>query len=194
MAPRGTLPPFQAQHEQPRWLGNSATSVFLYKSRWAADGALANALHRLGLNRAEFAAALRAFRHGQERPLPDRRVQSLWQMAAGRRAANETVNGEASAPTTEDALGRAFAEAHANGLRHVAMWSRWMRWDGNCWSTDETLDHHVRVRRQAIEVACLEVRLRRVATLTGVVPMVGAYPRTTRGTRLVAAPPPGGFA
>src|SRR5512132_941935 len=39
------------------------------------------------------------------------------------------------------------------------------------------LDHHVRVRRQAIEVARLEVRLRRVATLTGVVPMVGAYPQ-----------------
>jgi putative DNA primase/helicase len=61
-----------------------------------------------------------------------------------------------SPPTTEDALGLEFAKAQADVLRYVAMWSRWLRWDGNRWSTDETLSvfdlvrRHCRVARKAL--------------------------------------------
>jgi putative DNA primase/helicase len=56
-----------------------------------------------------------------------------------------------SPPTTEDALGLAFAKVHANALRYVAMWSRWLRWDSKRWYMDETLSVFDLVRKQCRE-------------------------------------------
>ena len=40
---------------------------------------------------------------------------------------------------TEDAMALEFAERHASHLRYVAAWSRWLGYDGTCWSHDDTL-------------------------------------------------------
>ena len=37
-------------------------------------------------------------------------------------------------PDSEDALALLFAERYADQLRFVAMWGRWLRYDGVCWS------------------------------------------------------------
>jgi D5 N terminal like len=42
-------------------------------------------------------------------------------------------------PDSEDALALLFAQRYANQLRFVAMWGRWLRYDGVCWSFDDTL-------------------------------------------------------
>jgi putative DNA primase/helicase len=50
---------------------------------------------------------------------------------------NPPVSGELPA-TAEDSLALQFAETYADELRYVALWSRWMVWDGTTWKADET--------------------------------------------------------
>ncbi len=39
---------------------------------------------------------------------------------------------------SDDALALAFTAAHGDDLRHVAKWSKWLKWDGRRWAFDET--------------------------------------------------------
>src|SRR5262249_25555499 len=39
----------------------------------------------------------------------------------------------------EDNVALAFAEQHADDLRYVAAWSRWMSWTGSRWQSEDTL-------------------------------------------------------
>jgi len=40
---------------------------------------------------------------------------------------------------SDDALALRFAGRHAEELRYVAAWNRWLRWDGRRWAFDDTL-------------------------------------------------------
>jgi phage/plasmid-associated DNA primase len=40
---------------------------------------------------------------------------------------------------SDEALALQFAERHANDLRYVAAWGRWLHWDQTCWQFDDTL-------------------------------------------------------
>jgi putative DNA primase/helicase len=40
---------------------------------------------------------------------------------------------------SDEALALEFAARHAETLRFVAFWSRWLVWDGEKWKADETL-------------------------------------------------------
>ena len=40
---------------------------------------------------------------------------------------------------SDEALALRFAEFHANDLRYVAAWGRWIIWDGISWQIDNTL-------------------------------------------------------
>ena len=40
---------------------------------------------------------------------------------------------------SDEALALQFAERHANDLRFVAAWNRWLVWDGKRWRFDDTL-------------------------------------------------------
>src|SRR4029077_9953277 len=40
---------------------------------------------------------------------------------------------------TDEALALRFAETHANDLRYVAAWGRWLYFDGTRWQIDDTL-------------------------------------------------------
>ena len=42
-------------------------------------------------------------------------------------------------PTAEEALALAFASRHEAALRHVAIWGRWLSFDGMRWQFDDTL-------------------------------------------------------
>ena len=42
-------------------------------------------------------------------------------------------------PTSEDALALSFAHEYADALRYVAMWGRWLGYDGARWARDDTL-------------------------------------------------------
>lgn len=40
---------------------------------------------------------------------------------------------------SDEALALRFAECHAQGLRYVAAWSKWLTWAGKRWQFDDTL-------------------------------------------------------
>ena len=56
-------------------------------------------------------------------------------------------------PPSEDGLALAFAERHADSLRFVADWNRWMAFDGVHWQRDSTLHVYDRVRALCREAA-----------------------------------------
>ena len=63
---------------------------------------------------------------------------------------------------TDEALALRFAKAHANDLRYVAAWGRWLYFDGTSWRFDETLlafNHARQICRQAA-AECLPARTR----------------------------------
>jgi putative DNA primase/helicase len=40
----------------------------------------------------------------------------------------------------DESLALRFTAAHADDMRYVHLWGRWLRWDGQRWRTDETLE------------------------------------------------------
>src|SRR5215510_8962681 len=49
-------------------------------------------------------------------------------------------NGEAIAPEfSEDSLALRFADLHADKLRYVAAWGKWLSWTGTHWEFETTL-------------------------------------------------------
>ena len=52
----------------------------------------------------------------------------------------EDTEPETSRPPafSDEALALRFAEQHAHLLRYIALWSRWMIWNGTAWKSDET--------------------------------------------------------
>ena len=47
---------------------------------------------------------------------------------------------------SDDALALRFADKHADDLRYVAMWNKWLSWTGTHWRFDETLSAFDRAR------------------------------------------------
>jgi putative DNA primase/helicase len=56
-------------------------------------------------------------------------------------------------PAAEDAIALLFAERHADALRYVALWGRWLSYDGVRWAHDTTLHTFDRVRAICREMA-----------------------------------------
>lgn len=48
---------------------------------------------------------------------------------------------------SDEALALRFAELHADDLRYVAAWNKWLIWDGARWRFDETMEAYSLVRR-----------------------------------------------
>jgi putative DNA primase/helicase len=68
---------------------------------------------------------------------------------------------------SDEALALRFADRHANALRYVDAWGRWLTWTGTHWRTDDTLQvvYHARVLcRDAAEEDTVEKRAKAVAS------------------------------
>lgn len=61
--------------------------------------------------------------------------------------------GESAPPFSDESLALRFAEEHADSLRYVAAWSRWLQWDGQRWKFDDTLHAFDLARRICREAA-----------------------------------------
>jgi len=87
-------------------------------------------------------------------------------------------------PTAEDSIALAFAERHADQLRHVAVWGRWQGFDGACWAHDDTL--HV---FDLVRVICREAatEAQKVACMVASAKTVAAVERLARSDRRLAA-------
>lgn len=76
---------------------------------------------------------------------------------------------------TEDALASEFTRRHADDLRYVAEWVRWLRWDGRRWASERTLAVYDLARKLVrevgadIEKAKLRARIKSAATINAIV-------------------------
>jgi putative DNA primase/helicase len=76
----------------------------------------------------------------------------------------------------QDAVATEFAEQYANTFRYVAIWNRWLQWDGIRWRIEETLDAFDKAR----------ALLRQFADRVDAA-LVGAVVTLARADRLIAA-------
>jgi putative DNA primase/helicase len=56
-------------------------------------------------------------------------------------------------PTAEDSIALLFAERHEREVRYVALWGRWLAFDGTRWNFDDTLHVFDRARTICREIA-----------------------------------------
>jgi putative DNA primase/helicase len=109
---------------------------------------------------------------------------NLRQAREAKRATNN--NKEARPPNfTDEALALLFAERHADALRYVAGWSRWLSFDGKCWNFDNTLFSFDRSRKICREAAasCNKAKL---AAMLASAKTVSAVERLARADRRLA--------
>jgi putative DNA primase/helicase len=75
---------------------------------------------------------------------------------------------------TEDELAAEFTRRHRDHWRYVALWGAWMRWNGQCWQRDATLEAFDLARAVCRDAADevvddkLRTRLRSAATRAAV--------------------------
>jgi putative DNA primase/helicase len=87
---------------------------------------------------------------------------------------------------SDDALALRFTEAHHLGLRYVAVWGRWLIWDGTCWRFDETLRVFSWVRK-VCRAASRECNKPKIAGTLASAKTVAAVERLARADRHHAA-------
>ena len=77
-------------------------------------------------------------------------------------AAPFTSGGEQAPAFSEEALALQFAEDHADDLRYVARWSRWLVWDSKRWAADEKLSAFA-LARKLCRTAASECNRKKIA-------------------------------
>jgi putative DNA primase/helicase len=87
---------------------------------------------------------------------------------------------------SDEALALQFAERHANDLRYVAAWGRWLHWDQTCWQFDDTLRAFDRARRICREAAA-KCDKPKIATMLASAKTVAAVERLAKADRWLAA-------
>jgi putative DNA primase/helicase len=87
---------------------------------------------------------------------------------------------------TDEALALRFAEQHANDLRYVAAWGRWLVWDETRWQFDDTLAAYDLVR-ETCRVASSECNKQKIAAALASGKTVAAVERLARSDRRLAA-------
>jgi putative DNA primase/helicase len=96
----------------------------------------------------------------------------------------ELQDGGELPPVAEDSLALYFAERHANDLRFVAMWSRWLSFDTTLWHPDDTLHAFDLVREICREIA---VEFDRAPSAVASAKTVAAVERLAKADRRLAA-------
>jgi putative DNA primase/helicase len=87
---------------------------------------------------------------------------------------------------SDEALALEFASRHANDLRYVAAWNKWLSWTGTHWRFDDTLrafDHARRICREAASSCNKE----KVASAIASAKTVAAVERLAKADRRLAA-------
>jgi putative DNA primase/helicase len=87
---------------------------------------------------------------------------------------------------SEEAIALRFAAERAGDTRYVAAWSKWLRYDGKCWRTDETVATFDAVRATCRAVA-LEIAKPNMRRAICSAKTVAAVERLARSDRRLAA-------
>jgi putative DNA primase/helicase len=87
---------------------------------------------------------------------------------------------------SDEALALRFAERHANDLRFVAAWNKWLSWDGSRWRFDVTL-HAYDLARAICREAASECNKSKLSAAIASAKTVAAVERLARADRRIAA-------
>ena len=87
---------------------------------------------------------------------------------------------------SDEALALRFAKVHANDLRYVAAWGRWLSWDGASWQIDNTL-HAYDFVREVCRTAAAQCDKPRIALVLASAKTVAAVERLAKADRRLAA-------
>lgn len=87
---------------------------------------------------------------------------------------------------SDDALALRFAERHANDLRFVAAWSKWLSWTGKRWEFDETLAAFDKSRAICREAAA-DCNKSKIAVALASGKTVAAVDKLAKADRRIAA-------
>ena len=87
---------------------------------------------------------------------------------------------------SDEALALRFAELHANDLRYVAAWGRWLSWSGTRWQFDDTLGAYD-LARKVCRAAAAQCNKQKVAAVLASAKTVAAVERLARADRRIAA-------
>ena len=87
---------------------------------------------------------------------------------------------------SDEALALRFAELHANDLRYVAAWGRWLSWSGTRWQFDDTLGAYDLARKVCRAVAA-QCNKQKVAAVLASAKTVAAVERLAKADRRIAA-------
>jgi len=99
---------------------------------------------------------------------------------------NSTEDGARPPTFTDEALALRFAERHADDLRYVAAWSKWLIWDGRRWQFDDTLQA-IDLARRVCREAAAECNKPKVAACLASAKTVAAVERLAKADRRLAA-------
>jgi putative DNA primase/helicase len=99
---------------------------------------------------------------------------------------NDVVTEDRPPAFTDEALALKFAERHADGLRYVAKWSKWLSWTGTHWHFDETL-HAFDLARAICREAAAECNKLKLASAIASAKTVAAVERLAKSDRRLAA-------
>ena len=105
---------------------------------------------------------------------------------APRLVAIDTASDPRPPAYTDEALALRFADQHADDLRYVAAWGRWLHWTGTHWQLDETLqafDH----ARAICRCAAAECKKDKLAIALASAKTVAAVERLAKADRRHAA-------
>jgi putative DNA primase/helicase len=92
----------------------------------------------------------------------------------------------------DDSLARRFTALHADKLKFVNTWGRWLEWDGIRWNIDETLQVTDRVRTFVADeskAALLGIGSQKLATTVASAKTISAIERLVRADRSHASKP-----
>jgi putative DNA primase/helicase len=87
---------------------------------------------------------------------------------------------------SDEGLALRFAERHANDLRFVAAWNKWLSWDGSRWRFDDTL-HADDLARAICREAVAECNKPKLAAAIASAKTVASIERLARADRRIAA-------
>jgi putative DNA primase/helicase len=87
---------------------------------------------------------------------------------------------------SDEALALRFAERHANDLRYVAAWGKWLSWTGTHWQFDETL-YAFDLARAVCREAASDCNKPKIASVIASAKTVAAVERLAKSDRRMAA-------
>ena len=94
---------------------------------------------------------------------------------------------EMQAPAfSDEALALRFAERHADDLRYVAAWGRWLSWTGTHWKFDDTMKAFD-LAREICRKAASECNKAKIASIIASAKTVAAIERLAKADRRLAA-------